>query len=467
MTGCGWRGLSGALAQVQRLFCTVRAFLQGKGRRPVTALGVWLALPATIGVFSQGLPDMIFPTTTRQTSLREFVMLMAALMSVVALSVDGMLPALGVMRIDLHVTQASDMQYVVLFLFLGLSAGQIIAGPAADHFGRKPVIFAGFFVFLIGCVVCAMAQSLSAMLIGRVIQGLGAAAPRVVSMAMVRDRYEGATLARVNSFVTTTFILVPMVAPVMGQGITWAFGWRAIFVFFACVGLASALWLLWRQAETLPLTQRQPLRFVGIARAFHECLRHPDSWPFVVAMGLMFSPLFAYLGNAQHIFGVLYGQPFWFPVLFGTLASSVGIASLVNAKVVTRWGPSKIVGVAMSVLCVVAVGFGALRWLWPEIDTLPVTFVWMAISFFSFGMLFGNLMALSLQPLGHLAGVASALMSTLSNLIATALGALIGHYVVHDISGMVWGTALCALAALWVTRGVRRNPTRSSPQSVN
>ncbi len=406
------------------------------------------------------------PQVHRQTSLREFVFLMAGLMSVVAMGVDGMLPALAEMRVDLAVAQASDMQYVVLVLFLGLSAGQLVCGPAADRYGRKPVIAVGFAIFVVGCVVSSLATSLGMMLIGRVIQGLGAAAPRVVSMAMVRDRYEGRELARVNSFVTTTFILVPMIAPSIGQVVTWVFGWRAIFLFFAGIGLCSTVWLLWRQAETLPKNKRQPLSFKGVGRAFHECISHPDSWPFVVALGLVFSPLFAYLGNAQHIFGVLYGQPVWFPVLFGALASTVGLASLVNAKWVMRWGSHRLVGNALLVLSGLAITYGLMRWWWPEIDQLVVTYVWMGMSFFTFGLLFGNLMALSLQPLGHMAGVASALMSTLTNLIATAIGAAIGHFLIHDISGMVWGTAACALAAYGITHRIRRKSTHT-PASVS
>jgi DHA1 family bicyclomycin/chloramphenicol resistance-like MFS transporter len=156
----------------------------------------------------------------------------------------------------------------------------------------------------------------------------------------------------------------------------------------------------------------------------------------------------------------------WFPVLFGALASTVGLASLVNAKWVMRWGSHRLVGGALLALCGLAVGFGLLRWSWPEIDRLEVTYVWMGLSFFTFGLLFGNLMALSLQPLGHMAGVASALMSTLTNLIATALGAIIGHFVIHDISGMVWGTALCSLAAYAITYRIRRRTTHTKAASA-
>lgn len=398
-----------------------------------------------------------------QPSLREFVILMATLMSVVAMAVDGMLPALAGMQRDFGVAQASDMQYVVLVLFLGLSAGQLVAGPAADAFGRKPVIVFGFALFVIGCVVSTLADTLPTMLVGRVLQGLGAGAPRVVSTAMVRDRYEGSELARVNSFVTTTFILVPMLAPSLGQVITWALGWRAIFVFFALMAVASGAWLWWRQPETLPANSRKPLRFREVGVAFHECLRHPDSWPFVLALGLVFSPLFAYLSNAQIIFGDIYGQPKWFPVLFGSLASMVGVASAVNARWVMRLGAARLVGRALRVLIGSSAAFAAARWAWPHIDSLPVSYAWMAVSFFCFGLLFGNLMALSLQPLGHRAGVGSALMSTVSNLIATPIGAWVGHGLNGSIDAMVWGVGLCALGAYAVTARVRlaqRTPQR-------
>lgn len=397
-----------------------------------------------------------------QPGLREFVLMMASLMSVVAMSVDGMLPALLGMQVDLGVREATDMQYVVLVLFLGLSLGQLVAGPAADAYGRKRVIVVGFALFVIGCVVSTLANSLTLMLLGRVLQGLGAAAPRVVSTAMVRDRYEGRELARVNSFVTTTFILVPMIAPSLGQLITWAWGWRAIFVAFAILAVLSAAWLWWRQPETLAPNARQPLRLRPVGAAFAECLRHPESWPFVVAMGLVFSPLFAYLSNAQIIFGDIYGQPEWFPLLFGSLASMVGVASWVNARWVMRWGAPRLVSAALRALALSAGVYALLRVVWPGVDHLAVSYLWMAISFFCFGLLFGNLMALSLQPLGHRAGVGAALMSTVSNLIATPIGAWIGHSLDGSIDAMVWGVGLCALAAYAVTAHVRL--PRSGPQ---
>ncbi len=411
------------------------------------------------------LPMSVLSSDARaQPGLREFVLLMAALMSVVAMSVDGMLPALLGMQSDFGVAHAADMQYVVLVLFLGLSAGQLVAGPAADAFGRKPVIVVGFAVFVVGCVVSTLAASLPVMLFGRVLQGLGAAAPRVVSTAMVRDRFEGRELARVNSLVTTTFILVPMVAPAVGQLVTWALGWRAIFVLFAALALISGAWLWWRQPETLAPEARKALRLREVSAAFGECLRHPESWPFVVAMGLVFSPLFAYLSNAQIIFGDIYGQPDWFPVLFGSLASMVGVASMVNARWVMRLGAPRLVGRALRVLMVASAVFALARWLWPEMDRLWVSYLWMAISFFCFGLLFGNLMALSLQPLGHRAGVGAALMSTVSNLMATPLGAWIGHSLQGSIDAMVWGVGLCALGAYAVTARVRLSP--SAPQRV-
>ena len=378
----------------------------------------------------------------------EFVVLMAFLMSVVAFSVDAVLPALPSMQLAFGVRQSADMQLVVLVLFVSLSCGQLIFGPLSDAWGRKPTAYVGFAIFTVGSLVALFSANLTVLLLGRVLQGLGAAAPRVVSMSMVRDCYEGRALARVNSLVTTTFIVVPMVAPLMGYWLTLSFGWQGVFGAYVVLALVATYWLYRRQPETLPRAKRARLHWRSVLASYGYCLRHPGALPFALALGLSFAPLFGYLGNAHIIFGDIYGQPDWFPYLFGSLASVVGLSSWLNSRHVMHHGPGYMAVRALSVLVGLALVFALLRqgqWL---ADTLWMAYCWMAASFFCYGFLFGNLTALALQPLGQQAGVGAAMLSTLSNWIATALGAWIGYSLLGSIDALVLGQGLCSLAAL-------------------
>ena len=392
----------------------------------------------------------------------EFVALMAFLMSVVAFSVDAVLPALPSMQQAFAVRQAADMQLVVLALFVSLSCGQLVFGPVSDAWGRKRTAYVGFAIFVVGSVVAMLASSLTMLLLGRVLQGFGAAAPRVTSMSMVRDRHEGRELARINSLVTTTFIVVPMVAPVMGHWLTLGFGWQGVFGAYVILAAVAVCWLHWRQAETLPVERRNPLKPVAVLRSYGFCVARSGMLPFALALGLSFAPLFGYLGNAHIIFGDIYGQPEWFPYLFGSLASVVGLASWVNAQQVMRHGPARMVRRALKALVALSLVFAVLRHGGWVADGLAPAYVWMALSFSCYGFLFGNLTALALQPMGRQAGLGAAVLSTLSNLIATTLGGWIGYSLMGSIEALVLGQGFCALAALAIVGLARRRAQRQA-----
>lgn len=396
--------------------------------------------------------------TSHGASLPEFVVLMAFLMSIVAFSVDAVLPALPSMQQAFAVKQAADMQLVVLVLFVALSCGQLVFGPISDAWGRKPTAFLGFGIFVVGSLLAMWATSMNMLLLGRILQGFGAAAPRVTSMSMVRDRYEGRELARINSLVTTTFIVVPMVAPIMGHWLTLGFGWQGVFGAYVLLAGVAVLWLYRRQPETLPLERRNPLKPVAILKSYGFCVVKSGMLPFALALGLSFAPLFGYLGNAHIIFGDIYGEPDWFPYLFGSLASVVGIASWINSRQVLRHGPARMVHGALATLVTLSLGFALWRHGVAGQDTLPSAYVWMALSFSCYGFLFGNLTALALQPLGRMAGVGAAMLSTISNVVATTLGGLIGYSLMGSIDALVLGQGLCALLALAIVLLMRRVP---------
>ncbi len=363
------------------------------------------------------------------TALRpgEFVSLVALLISLVALSTDAMLPALTAIAGDLGASRPNDAQFVVTALFLGLGFGQIVFGPLSDSIGRKPAIHTGLILYMTGCLMSIFAPTFNVMIAGRVLQGFGVAGPRVVTVALVRDQYEGRQMARLMSFAMAVFILVPTIAPALGQGILWLGDWRAIFATFFAIAAIAFSWVAVRQPETLPAARRRSLSPRAIGGAVREVLRIRAARGYTVATGCALAPFVAYLSSAQQIFQGAYGTGALFPVYFGVLALAIGVASLVNGRLVLKHGMrrlSKTAAVCITLASVVA---------WPlafAFDGLPPLWLFMAyllVVFLFFGFLYGNLNALAMEPLGHIAGVGAAVVAALSTFIALPLGGLMGQ----------------------------------------
>ena len=357
----------------------------------------------------------------------EFVPLIALLMSLVALAIDAMLPALPAIGRDLGVARPNDTQYVITSLFLGLGLGQMIFGPLSDRIGRKPAIHAGLALFMAGCLVSVFASTFEAMIAGRVLQGIGVAGPRIVTVALVRDQYEGRQMARLMSFALAVFILVPTVAPALGQGIQWLGGWRAIFGTFFAAGAIAFAWFALRQPETLSPAHRRSFSPRVIGRAVVEVLSIRAALGYTLATGFVFAPFVAYLSSAQQIFQEAYRTGALFPVYFGVLALAIGGASLANGRLVVRHGMRRLSkGATISIALISLVAWaGAFAF-----DGLPPLWLFMAYLlavFLCIGLVFGNLNALAMEPLGHIAGVGAAVVASLSTFISVPLGATVGQ----------------------------------------
>ena len=362
-----------------------------------------------------------------QTSLGEFVALMAFAMSLVALSIDAMLPAFPDMAQDLQVTAANDIQLVVSLLFIGLAIGQLFYGPLSDSIGRKPAIYIGFVLFILGSLLSMAASDFSTMLAGRMLQGIGAAGPRTVAVALIRDRFHGSEMARVMSFIMTVFILVPIFAPALGQAILLLAGWRAIFGVFIVLALATLVWLSLRQPETLPKDQRRHFTLKNITAAFHEVLMSRLAMVYTLVAGCVSGAFLSYLNTSQQIFQVQYDQGKLFPLYFGILAFSVGFAALLNSALVMRYGMHALVHRALLLMMAFSWLFLAVVWAYAG---HPPLWLFMAIClalFFCIGILFGNLNSIAMEPLGHVAGTAAAVIGSITTLLAVVLSYLVGQ----------------------------------------
>lgn len=397
------------------------------------------------------------PPVAPARPLAEFIALMALTISIVALATDAMLPALAFIGADLAVVEANDNQLVVTMFFLGLAIGQMFFGPASDSIGRKPAINIGFGLFALGSVLSFAATDFTTMLVGRVLQGIGAAGPRTVAVALIRDQYAGRGMARIMSFVMTVFILVPIAAPMLGQVILFVADWRAIFGVFVLLAVVAMLWLSLRQPETLPRARRRPFSVMRIVRAMVEVLRTRAAVGAAMSAGLIFSAMIGYLSSSQQIFQDTYGLGDLFPVFFAILAVAIGAASLTNARLVMRLGMRRLTIRALIAIIIMSGVFFVVALFWDGIPPLWAFMVYGMPVFFCMGILFGNLNAMAMEPLGHIAGVGSAVVASLTGFVSLSLGTAIGQAYDGTVLPLVGGYGVLGAGALalvlWVGKG--------------
>lgn len=394
-------------------------------------------------------------TTTQpasKPSFAEFVTLVSMMMALTALSIDAMLPALSQIAADLQVQNANDRQLVISVIFLGLAAGQLFFGPLSDSIGRKPAIYGGFALYIVGSLLAMTATTFPMLLAGRVLQGIGVSSPRAVTLALVRDQFSGRAMARVMSFVMTVFIFVPMLAPVMGQGVLLFAGWRAIFGVFILLTLILSVWLALRQPETLPLERRAPFSLRRITAAVVEIVRSRIALGYTLTAGLVSGAFIGYLNSAQQIFQEQYALGELFPLIFAVIALSLGVASFLNSRLVMRFGMRFLVRTALLVIVFAAVVALALVQLSGVQPPLPLFMAYLMISFFCVGILFGNLNALAMEPLGHIAGIGAAVVGSLSTFLSAFLGALIGQNYNGTVMPLIFGLGILAGLSLVVVR---------------
>ncbi len=373
---------------------------------------------------------------------------MAVLISLVALSIDAMLPALPDIGRDLGTTDPNQPQLVLTALFLGLSVGQLFYGPLSDSIGRKPAVYLGLSMFIAGCVLSICATSFEVMLAGRVLQGLGAAGPRVVTVALVRDLFQGRAMARTMSFVMMVFIMVPAAAPAIGQLVQSLYGWRAIFGSFLAIAIIGLVWFWRRQDETLPVAARVPFAISPIIAGTMETLRNRAAFGYTLAGGLIFGSFIGFLVSAQQIFQETYEVGKDFPAYFAILALAVGSASFVNGRVVMRIGMRVLSKWALQVMCALSVLFTAYIWAWSPTPPFVVFMAYMMMSFFCFGLLLANLQSLAMEPLGHIAGVAAGVVSSVTTFMSLILGTFIGQSFDGSIRPLIAGLTILGLFSL-------------------
>ncbi len=396
------------------------------------------------------------PSIARKLSLPEFAALTAAMISMVALSIDIMLPVIDVIAVEMGQMDKNAAQRIIISLFVGLALGQLLYGPVSDTVGRKPAIGVGFAIFIGGTIVCLIARDFNTMLLGRFLQGLGAAAPRIVAMSIVRDLYAGREMAQVTSIIMGFFIMVPAVAPLIGQMIVNVAPWPVIFYTLLGQAVLVWIWFAWRQQETLHPEYRRDFSMVQIGRRAWEVLTTRVSFWYTLAAGIVFGAFIGYLVTSPQLFEDLYGITDKFPYYFGGLAIVIGSASLFNARLVMRLGMRKLCLIAVTTQMIVAVIFFIIAWQNGGTLPLAVFMVWACITFFMMGFLFGNFNAIALEPLGHIAGIGAAIVGSLSTFLSMGLGWFIGQSYNQTLLPFLASFAILGLISLLIMKWADR-----------
>lgn len=398
------------------------------------------------------------PTPRRPALGRvEFTSFLAMSMALAALGIDLMLPAFGAIRADLGLGEESTaVAGLVTAYFIGLAVGQLVYGPVADRFGRRPTLYVGYGIYAVGALLATIAPTLPLLLAARLIWGIGAAGPRVVTLAVVRDSYEGERMSRAMSFIMAVFILVPIIAPTLGAAIATFTTWRWIFGVCVAAAAVMALWAV-RLPETLREEHRRELRVKPIAAAARVVLSDRHTVAYTLAMTSLYGVFTSYIGSSEIIFSETFDQADAFPLIFGGLAAVMGGAMLANARVVGRLGTRRLAHGVLVGYIAIAASLVVLSVLTDGRPPLPIFLVALAAMLASHALLIPNMNTIAMTPMGAVAGTASSIIGAVQIAVGAGLGALLDNAFDGTVLPMSLGFLGYGILAfglvLWAERG--------------
>lgn len=365
-------------------------------------------------------------------SLAEFVAMMAMLMAVTALSVDIMLAVLPQIAADYGLADANQQQYMVTVYLGAFAAGHIFAGPMSDRMGRRPVLMLGLAIYTVGSVLALVADSYAILLLARAIQGIGAAGPRVVAVAVVRDRFVGRAMSQVMSFVMTVFIMIPMLAPAMGSLIAFGGDWHPIFAFLGVFGVAVAIWVYLRLPETNPRSGPDARPAVPLGDALGLIVRSGQTMGYTLSLGFFFGCLLTFIATSQQVFADIYGITGWFPAVFASCAGAMVVSSIVNARLVQAVGMRRLSHWALIVFTALSAIAAAVVLAVPVVP-LAALLGFFIIAFFLVGLILPNFNSIAMEPLGQMAGTGSSFIG----FVMIGFGALLAGFAGQLYDGTI------------------------------
>ena len=385
----------------------------------------------------------------------EFVAIVAALMAINALGIDTMLPALPQIGAALHVAIENQRQFIITAYVLGFGIAQIVYGPLADRYGRRPVLLVSLTLFVVMSFAVTFATDLHQMVLGRVLQGIGAAGTRVLSSSIVRDRFQGRTMARVMSLAFTVFLAVPILAPNIGQLILLIGPWPWIFYLLTAFGAILMLWLWIRLPETLNPAFRRDIDPRTLAAGFRAVLTNRTSLGYSLATACSFGALLGFINTVQQIFAEVFHRPEIFTYVFAAAAAGMGGASVLNARIVERVGTRRVSHTAL--LCFIAISIAHMLFYQAGLETWLSFSIFQAAVMFCFALCGSNFGAMAMEPVGHLAGTAASIQGAISTVGGGVLGLVVSQRfdgtVLPTMEGYVGLGVLALLIVLFTEHG--------------
>lgn len=376
---------------------------------------------------------------------RELIVLMAMLMSLQAFGIDAMLPALGEIAGDMDVA-GNNRQLVISSYFLGAGLGALFPGAFADRFGRRPVLALGLISYVVLSLACAFVTQFEWLIGLRLMQGIACAGLSVVPAAIVRDRVGGDRMARLMSLIMMIFLIVPVIAPAIGQILMLLAGWRAIFVAMAIMGTVVGIWAWMRLPESLAPENVQEIAPLTILRNMAEALNNRQAIGYVLGSALMFGSLFGFLNSSQQLIGEAFGMGDYFAVIFGGAVLGMVAANLINSRIVERFGARRVSHSALFVF--MAAGFLQLWSAGQDNQTVWQFVPILTLSMAMLGFVGANFGSIAMQPFAHIAGAASSAHSSLRMVTGGVLGGLIGAAYDGTAMPLAISMAGCSIAAL-------------------
>ena len=377
---------------------------------------------------------------------RGFVALIAAIMACQALGIDSMLAALPAIGRALDVASANDRQWVIAIYMFGFGAAQLVYGPLADRYGRRPILIVSLSLFATMSIAAGLSTSFTGLLVARFLQGVAGAAGRVLAVSVVRDCYQGRQMARVMSLSFIVFLAVPAFAPSIGQVILLGANWRAIFFFLAAFAAIVALVGGLRLNETLHADYRQPISIAGISDAVRRTLTTRAAIGYTLASTALFGALMGFVNSIQQIFTDIFHAPSEFPIMFACMAGAMGLSAFINSRIVERFGTRRVSHGAL-IGFIAATGLHLIVALGGH-DSALVFSVLQCLTMFCFGMMGSNFNSMAMEPMGSIAGTASSMQGFISTVGGTAIGLAISQSFNGSTLPMALGFFLVGLAAL-------------------
>ncbi|MBL4708183.1 MAG: multidrug effflux MFS transporter, partial [Flavobacteriales bacterium] len=355
---------------------------------------------------------------------------------------------------DFQQKDETQIQLSISLLYLGLGMSQLFYGALSDSIGRKPTIYIGLLLFIIGCIISYLSNDLNTLLIGQIIQGIGLGAPRVMSVAIVRDRFEGSEMARAMSFIMVIYILTSTVSSILGKTLIVALNWKILFIIYSFFGIIIFLLFKYRMPETLKQEKQKNFTLRDMIKAIAELFNNKKSISYILILGLYSGVFIGYLNLSQFIFEFQYHLEERYPFYFAFLALSIGFASFINGKLVRKIGMERLIKIAIVSSVLIVPPYLIVNYF--DTASLWVFLAFMFVQLFGYGILIGNLSALAMQAFGHVAGLGASIVGAISTLVSVPLAIFIGHFYTNSSLPIVIGFLAVGTISLLLINFINR-----------